>query len=292
MGTKVLFDTDIGSDIDDAVCLAYLLAKPECELLGITTATGEALERAKLASALCKVAGQEIPIFPGTDDPILVLLKQTKASQATALPKWDHDTDFPRGEAVEFLRSTIRAHPGEITLLAVGPLTNLGLLFRVDPEIPSLLKSLVLMCGVFSTGGPGRKEWNAIGDPHATAVVYRAQAPVHRSMGLDVTGQVRMSADAVRERFSAKLLEPVKDFAEVWFKGHGGGITFHDPLAATTIFNDSICTFKRGSVDVELASERSMGMTYWKPDEEGPLEVAVEVDVDEDFEEYFSVFQG
>ena len=58
MPTKVLLDTDIGSDIDDAVCLAYLLAQPECELLGITTVTGEAEKRARMASALCKVAGK------------------------------------------------------------------------------------------------------------------------------------------------------------------------------------------------------------------------------------------
>ena len=65
MRSKVLLDTDIGADIDDAVCLAYLLAQPQCELLGITTVSGEAEKRAMLASALCKVAGKEIPIIPG-----------------------------------------------------------------------------------------------------------------------------------------------------------------------------------------------------------------------------------
>ncbi len=67
MGTKVLLDTDIGSDIDDAVCLAYLLANPECELMGITTVSGESVKRAQVASAICKVAGQVIPIFPGVE---------------------------------------------------------------------------------------------------------------------------------------------------------------------------------------------------------------------------------
>lgn len=69
MTLKVLLDTDIGSDIDDAVALAYLLAQPECELLGITTVSGEAAKRAQLASALCKVAGRDIPIFPGREAP-------------------------------------------------------------------------------------------------------------------------------------------------------------------------------------------------------------------------------
>jgi inosine-uridine nucleoside N-ribohydrolase len=68
--TKVLLDTDIGTDVDDAVCLAYLLAQPECELLGITTVTGEAEQRASLASVLCMAAGKEIPIYPGAESPL------------------------------------------------------------------------------------------------------------------------------------------------------------------------------------------------------------------------------
>ena len=201
MPTKVLLDTDIGSDIDDAVCLAYLLAQPQCDLLGITTVTGEPVERAKMASALCKVAGKDIPIYPGVEDPMLIPLKQKKAPQASALERWPHETEFPQGEAVEFLRRTIRANPGEVTLLAIGPLTNIGLLFGVDPEIPSLLKSLVLMCGVFTNklAGVGPREWNAIGDSHATAMVYKAAPPVHRSIGLDVTCQCQMDAAEVRE---------------------------------------------------------------------------------------------
>lgn len=66
MATKILLDTDIGSDIDDALCLAYLLAKPECELLGITTVSGEADKRAMMASAMCKIAGKHIPNRPGS----------------------------------------------------------------------------------------------------------------------------------------------------------------------------------------------------------------------------------
>ena len=64
---KVLFDTDIGSDIDDAVALAYLLAQPHCELMGITTVSGQPIERAKLASAICTAAAQDVRIVPGTE---------------------------------------------------------------------------------------------------------------------------------------------------------------------------------------------------------------------------------
>src|SRR5947209_1529089 len=110
MAIKLLLDTDIGSDIDDAVALAYLLAQPECELLGITTVTGQALQRAQLASALCLNAGYDIPIYPGRELPLLGQQRQPLAPQAAALGRWRHTADFPHREAVPFLRQTIRAH--------------------------------------------------------------------------------------------------------------------------------------------------------------------------------------
>ena len=284
---KVILDTDIGSDIDDAVCLAYLLAQSECDLLGITTVTGEAGRRAEMASALCKVAGREVPIYPGAEKPFLVSQIQPEAQQAAALPRWPH-RQFPQASAfaaVEFLRATIRAHPGEIHLLTIGPLTNAGLLFAIDPEIPAMLKSLTMMVGCFLS--PEKREWNAIGDPHATAIVYRAEAPAHRSIGLDVTEKVRMEAGEVRRRFQAELLRPVLDFAEVWFQ-KAAGITFHDPLAAVTLFEPRACQFQRGSVEVDLSSPESAGKTGWTP---GGLqarhEVAVEVDSGCFFDHYF-----
>src|SRR5579859_3158827 len=157
---KVLLDTDIGSDIDDAVCLAYLLAQPRCDLLGITTVTGEARARAMLASAICQVAGRSVPIVPGAEAPLLIAQRQPHAPQAAALDRWEHTRSFPAGGAVPFLRETIRAHPGEVTLLAIGPLTNVALLFALDAEIPRLLHSLVLMCGVFTNRLPGRGPLN------------------------------------------------------------------------------------------------------------------------------------
>jgi purine nucleosidase len=290
MSIKILLDTDIGSDIDDAVCLAYLLAQPECELLGITTVTGEAVERAMLASALCKAANQRVPILPGAEKPLLVSQRQTRAPQAAALSRWNHDKAFPVGHAVEFMRHTIREHPGEVILLSIGPLTNVALLFGVDAEIPGLLKSLVMMCGVFTDQlpGVGPLEWNAMLDPHATAMVYRAAAGIHRSIGLDVTCQVKLSATEVRQRFRADLLQPVLDWAEVWFQ-NTDTVTFHDPLAAATIFDDQICTFERGRVDVELASPKLQGLTYW---DLGVVhsrhEVAVAVNPERFFEHFFA----
>lgn len=291
MSIKVLLDTDIGTDIDDAVCLAYLLAQPECELLGITTVTGEADKRAQIASALCRVAGKEISIYPGAEEPLLIPQKQTRAQQAERLDRWPHQEVFPRGEAVAFMRRTIRAHPGEVVLLTIGPLTNVALLFKMDPEIPYMLRALVQMCGVYERFPPGRlTEWNAKGDPHATAIVLNAQVKAHRLVGLDVTTQVRLSAKEVRERFSQhELLRCVLDFAEVWFRERDE-IVFHDPLAAATVFVPELCKFERGRVEVELQSERLRGFTHWERDPEGPHRVALSVDPERFFGHFFGTF--
>lgn len=289
---KVILDTDIGSDIDDAVCLAYLLAQPACDLLGITTVSGQPVERAKIASALCQAAGKDIPIYPGVENPLLIQQKQPHVPQAAPLTRWPHQTDFPQGQAIDFLRSTIRQHPGEITLLAIGPLTNIGLLFAIDPEIPGLLKSLVMMIGRFTHHAAGYDpgEWNAVCDPHAAAIVYRAPVAIHRSHGLDITMQVRMDVERVREKFQKPLLWPVLDFAEVWFKERDE-IIFHDPVAAVSIFEPDICVYKRGTVDVEIVSPRLAGFTHWMPNDNGPHDVALEVDPQRFFDHYFSVFE-
>ena len=291
---KLLLDTDIGSDIDDAICLAYLLAKPQCDLLGITTVSGEPEKRAMLASAICTAAGKEVPIFPGAPAPLLVPPHQPLAPQAAALGGWPHRTDFPAGRAVGFLRDTIRAHPGEVTLLAIGPMTNLALLFTLDPAIPSLLKALYLMIGCFGRGLDFEgyvNEWNSLNDPHAAAIVYAGRPPVHRSVGLDVTTQVRMDATEVRRRFQTPLLRPVLDMAEVWFNQRPE-VIFHDPLAAVSIFDDTACGYARGQVDVELISPRLAGMTYFDRAATGPHEVAQTVDAERFFADYFGTTGG
>jgi len=100
---------------------------------------------------------------------------------------------------------------------------------------------------------------------------------------------VTMQAKQVREKLHPDLLQPVLDFAEVWFQ-QSDIITFHDPLAATSIFDDRICAFKKGTVEVELTSERLRGMTFWLPGGSEKHEVALDVDSTRFFEHYFSVF--
>lgn len=288
----ILFDTDIGSDIDDAVALAYLLREPRCELVGITTVSGEARERARLADAVCRAAGREdVPIYAGVEQPLLVAQRQPAAAQQAVLPRWPHREAFAANEAVPFLRQAIRARPGELTLLAVGPFTNVGALFAMDPEVPRLLKRLVVMGGSFTTRTPGagRTEWNAGTDPHATAVLFRAPVPEVTAFGLDVTLRCALPAAECRERMRGGPLDVVAAMAEVWFS-KARQIVFHDPLAAVALFEPELCRYARGQVEVELASSRVAGMTHWTEDTSGPHQIAVEVDRERFFERYFSVF--
>ena len=288
----ILFDTDIGSDIDDALCLAYLIHQERCDLLGKTTVSGEPVKRAMLADAVCKAAGRSgIPIYPGCEEPLLIEQKQKLAPQAEVLDRWPHGKDFEPNSAVQFLRDTIRSRPGEITLLAVGPLTNIGMLFRLDPEIPSLLKELVLMGGAFSYP-VGHKslplEWNIIVDPHAAAIVFGAKDLPITVIGLDVTTKCVMPADECRQKIRGGVLDVVADAAEVWFRWRPE-ITFHDPLAAVAIFDPDVVGYEQGRVKVELISEDLLGMTILEYDENGPHKVAMTVDPDRFFAEYFKV---
>lgn len=296
----LLLDTDIGSDIDDAVCLSYLLRQPRCELLGITTVTGEPQSRAALADAVCRAAGRtDIPIHSGTAEPLLARPRQPHCPQSSILPRFPHrkPREFPPNTAVEFMRQQIHARPGEITLLAIGPMTNLGLLFALDPEIPRKLKSLVLMCGNFfykhTVPWPIHNEWNAKLDPHATAIVYRAIVADHLSIGIDITARCQMPSDSCIKKFHdvGGPLAVVSAATEIW-GAENKTVTFHDPLTAAAIFKPALCQYAEGEVTVELLStnELLLGTTTFDPNApKKPHRIAADVDPDLFFAEYFDV---
>lgn len=145
-GEKVVFDTDIGGDPDDGLALTYLLKEPRCELLGITTCCGRPETAARVASALCRSLGRgDVPIHAGCSLPLhrgknLVpkgpAAKPTSNSWARALAEWPHDELSADGSAVEFLRRTIRANPGEVTLFASGGFSNAPRFWRSIPRRP------------------------------------------------------------------------------------------------------------------------------------------------------------
>jgi len=216
--------------------------------------------------------------------------RQRIAQQATVLPRWPHRSDFPKGQAVEFLAHTIRSYPGEVTLLTVGPLTNAGLLFSEHPDVADLLAGLVLMGGNFDETGPeaGRIEWNIAGDPLASEITYKTPVCLHRSLGLNVTQKVMMTAEEVRERFTVPLMRPVMDMAEIWFAQFYPSITFHDPLAAATIFEPDICNYQEGTVI--LQNTNTPGKTIFDQSKDyAPHQVAMNVDAGRYFEHFFHI---
>lgn len=281
---KLLLDTDIGNDIDDAVALAYLLQKKECDLIGITTVTGEAQKRAALCEIVCRASGREnIPIHCGLECALANGPGQPIPHHYEAVKHLPHRLERPGNSAVDFLREAIRANPNEITLLSIGPLTNIAALFTIDPEIPFLLKQLVSMAGAFFPP-IDYAEWNIKCDPVAAAIVYAASKPRHRSIGLDVTMNCQMPAEEVRRRFTGEPLATVALMAEHWFQ-HTKALTFHDPLAAATIFKPELCTYKNGQV----ISDPKTAVTSFAPGE-GADEVAEVVDSEAFFKEFFSIF--
>ena len=288
---SVLLDTDIGSDIDDAVALAYLLRQPRCQLLGVTTVSGDVSKRAACVEIICREAGKtNLPIHCGAANPILWGPGQPNVPQYEAIKNRLHKHDWKQNNAVRFLRDTIHRLPGEVTLLSIGPLTNIALLFAIDPEIPSLLKGFVSMSGAFYATPP-YSEWNCKVDSLATRIVYEAKVRDHLNIGTDVTMKCKLTKEQVRESFKAPPLNIALEMAEVWFSGDSDSIIFHDPLAAALIFNPSLCEIERGTIISEVSESHDIGgITHFTPSEEGPHLVAKTVDVDGFFNEFFGVF--
>jgi purine nucleosidase len=300
MGTlPLIFDTDIGTDIDDAVALAYLLKQPRCELLGITTVTGQAQARAALADAVCRAAGRDdVPIMSGTEAPLLGRNRQPTCQQAEILDRFDHRPaeSFAPHRAVGWMREQIHARPHEITLLAVGPLTNVALLFAEDPQAAQRLRRLVWMGGVYGVGQrrPGLPlEHNASCDPTATAIVFNAPVAEHLSLGLDVTLACRLPNDDARAMFqqAGGGLAVVNAALDVWARS-APQIVFHDPLAAAAVFEPDLVTAQRGNVSVETVSPTLAGHTAWHRDPGGRHAIAVDVHAEAFLKHYVATVGG
>ncbi|MFN4227727.1 MAG: nucleoside hydrolase [Candidatus Ratteibacteria bacterium] len=288
MKEKVILDTDIGSDIDDAICLSYLLSNPDCELLGVTTVTGEVEKRSMMVSYICEKFGKNIPIFPGLEQPLIGQQKQKLCPQFEYLERISYKKEFNKNEWLNFLIETIKNNPGEINLITIGPLTNIGILFKFYPEITKFLKCIYIMGGFFF--GDKKVEWNISCDPYAAYIVFESNVENIYICGLDVTTKVVMKKEDVIENFSKyKLLKEVLNFAEIWFRGRDI-ITFHDPLAASILFKKDICEFKKGKASVEIENKENLGITNFVEDEKGNFNVAYKVSPESFFSHFFSQF--
>lgn len=273
---KILLDTDIGGDIDDAVCLAYLLKEPRCELLGITTVCGESEKRAAVADALCKAADKDIPIVAGLDTSLQPIPCYPTPDGAKALKNWRHN-HYEKGDAPAFLYQQIKRHPHEVVLIGIGNMTNIATLFLKHPDAVSLLRGLYMMNGYF-----GRKplpdpayNWNAWADPLASKIVYDAAVETHRSVPLEITEQLTLQAEQTDMLLKADspLMCAVLDFGKAW-QISSGKLTLHDPLAAVCVFHPEVCTFEHGKVAVETEKKEHLGNTVFTPDECGNAEIA------------------
>ena len=268
---KILLDTDIGGDIDDALCLAYLLREPQCELLGISTVCGNSEARAAVADAICKAAGRNIPIVAGRDLPLQPIPLYPTPDGAAALSRWPH-SDFTMGDAPEFLYRKIAENPGEITLVAIGNLTNVAELFRRYPDSVSLLKEIYIMTGYFGTEPLPEAwyNWNAWADPLAAKII--CEAPVtKRIFPLEVTQTLTIDAALAKACLpdDSAMMRAVYDFGSAWLQS-SGQLTLHDPLTAVSVFHPEICEYTAGCVDVSLAD----GATAFRPDPQAHTQIA------------------
>lgn len=188
----VILDTDIGGDIDDAYALAQVLHSPELKLLGVTTVSGDAVARARLAAKLLVVAGRsEIPVYAGT----------STAAQYIAQTEWAKDFSSPAlhlAGGVNFMREQVNAHPGEITLIAIGELTNIAALLNSEPGIGAKIKAIALMGGSVQRGyAPGsapEPEWNIKSNAAAARTVFTSGVPLLVAP-LDSTADLKLTPE-------------------------------------------------------------------------------------------------
>ena len=266
MVTLVALDLDLamgapGSDIDDGFALALAVADPQIELCLVTTVSGNtdvATATALTSEMLHRLGAPEIPVHQGATRALL-----HPAERFGRVPD-DIPVRAPReGHAVLALTELVRARPGEITLVAVGPLTNVALALALDPTFASGLRELVIMGGVFAgTTGVGSMpgEFNVWSDPEAARIVLQSGI-VARWVGLDVTRQVRLTRDAALAL--ADDAHPFTSFAGrysvAWIDHRAttsepgvDSCALHDPLAVAVVTRPDLVEFVDAHLDVQL----------------------------------------
>ncbi len=230
---KIVLDTDIGTDIDDAWALGYALRSPAFALLGVTVTDGDTPARARLACKLLHRLGR-------TDVPVAVG-RRTAAVPANRIDyqfTWAEDFDAYKPTAtpaVEFLADVIRRNPNEITLVAVGPLQNIGDLVRQHPDVVRLVKRVVLMSGSIGANAwsaAAMPEWNVKSAIPEAQAVYGASWPV-TIVPLDSTSYVQLQdaeRDALRKA-GTPLTVALEALLRLWTERPASRMTLHDQMA-------------------------------------------------------------
>lgn len=286
---KIILDTDIGDDIDDAFALALALKSPEIEILGVTTVFRSCLYRAKMAKEVLKSYNKsDIPVYAGIDDPIkqdvsLLIWDEIRKKERFdekgkyIIPQYMDSMDDNKvdGEdAVQFIIDAIKKYPHEVVLCPIGPLTNIAAAFTKAPEIIPLIKEVRIMGGGLDIDF---SEWNILCDPEAAKIVYETDVPLV-AVGINVTSKTPLSEEDIKYlkdngNSSNKLIYDMmmKRFAHYNFRSP----VMHDPLAISSFFLDCV-TFKDLMMKVDVDGKR--GRTYVDEKEGRLIKVAVDVD--------------
>ena len=278
---KVIYDTDPG--VDDAMALVFQALHPDIELLGLTSVFGNAtigtttrnarFLAGRFAPGVPVAQGAAAPLKRAAPEPLAWIHGDNGLGNITmgANPEATLDTR----PAHRFIIDTVRAHPGEVTLIAVGPLTNLALALAGDPQVASLVKQVVIMGGAFGTDGvlgnvTPAAEANILGDPDAADIVLGAPWPV-AIVGLDVTQRTIMSHDylaSLRDRGGAagQFVWDVSRHYEAFHEQSAQlkGIYVHDSSAVTYVLAPQLYTTRNGPVRV-LTDGIAVGQTIQKP---------------------------
>jgi purine nucleosidase len=239
---KVIIDTDIGDDIDDAFAIALALKSPELEILGVTTTFGDTEARAKIVDRLLGEAGRtDIPVLAGTPTHTTNVMNQRRYGEGGHFARASHPN------AVDFILDQIRGYPGQITLIAIGPLMNVGSLIDKDPATFLKLKRVVMMGGSIECGygelwfctarGPDA-EWNIINDIPSAQRLFLSGVPLY-VMPLDST---QLKLDEVKRAFLFKQGTPLTDALTLLYHEWGQQTpTLFDPVTVAYILNPKIC---------------------------------------------------
>ena len=243
----ILFDTDIGTDIDDAFALALIVRSPEFELLGVTTASGDTQARARLAAKLLQEAGQpKVPVVAGEPGKALPI-DQTRWADGFSSPAIRSE------KAVDFLKEQIEKRPGEITLVPVGPLTNVGALLKGHPEVAKKIKRIVLMGGAVAHGyGDSPQpvaEYNIAQAPEAAQVVFKSGVPILMAP-LDVTAMLQLDENG-RHRIFTRLTPLTNALTLLYHLWNHLTPTLFDPMAVAMLIDPNLCETKEMAVEVD-----------------------------------------
>jgi purine nucleosidase len=249
---KIILDTDIGGDIDDAFALALVLSSPDIELLGVTTAWGDTQTRARLVDRLlCETGMQSIPVLAGVSMPSTVPINQARWAEAFPKPA------KPYASAIDFILEQIRRYPKQITLVAIAPFSNLGTLIGRDPRTFRQLKRIVMMGGSIYRGyndlgyapnhGPD-PEYNIAADIPSSRRVFAAGVPLF-VMPLDST---QLKLDEVKRQIIFEHSTPLSDALTLLYHQWGQQTpTLYDPVAVAFAIAPEICPTQPMRIEID-----------------------------------------